>query len=97
VRLAHPRNIEKEPDTAIPPCPGQRSNINFHHFRPAANLAILVTRKWSAGEDQREPFLGVRDVGNDTIDSGVGPSDEGLLCQSDASIIKDPRSMMFVG
>src|SRR6516225_3297593 len=38
-RLAHPRNIEKGPDTAIPPCLGLPSNTNFHHFRAAANRA----------------------------------------------------------
>jgi hypothetical protein len=58
---------------------------------------ILMTGKRSAGEDQREPLLRVRNVGNDTIDPGIGSSDEGLLQKSDASIIEDPRSLVFVG
>jgi hypothetical protein len=45
VRLGPRRNIEKEPDTAIPPCPGQPSNTNFHHLPPAANRADTGDRE----------------------------------------------------
>jgi hypothetical protein len=66
-------------------------------FCPPPIKPILMTGKRSAGEDQREPLLRVRNVGNDTIDPGIGSSDEGLLQKSDASIIEDPRSLVFVG
>jgi hypothetical protein len=39
VTLGRRGNIGKEPGTAIPPCPDQPSNTNFHHFLPVANRA----------------------------------------------------------
>jgi hypothetical protein len=56
-----------------------------------------VTGKRGAREDQRESILGVGNVGHDTIDPGVGSGDEGLLHQSDASIIEDPYAVVLVG
>ena len=44
VTLGRRGNIGKEPDTAIPPCPDQPSNTNFHHFLPAANRAVTGDR-----------------------------------------------------
>jgi hypothetical protein len=43
--LERRRNIEKEPDTAILPCPGQPSNTNFHHLLLAANRADIGDRE----------------------------------------------------
>jgi hypothetical protein len=57
---------------------------------------ILVTRKRRTGEDQREPVLRVRDVSNNTINPGIGAGDEGLLHQSNASIIENPHAMVIV-
>jgi hypothetical protein len=56
-----------------------------------------VIGKGRTGEDQREAILRVGDVSNDTIDPGVGSGYEGLLHQSDASIIEDPHAVVLVG
>ena len=45
VTLERRRNIGKEPDTAIPLCPSQPSNTNFHHFLLAANQADTGDRE----------------------------------------------------
>ena len=42
-------------------------------------------------------ILRVGDVSNDTIDQGVGSRYEGLLHQSDASIIEDSHAVVLVG
>ena len=55
-----------------------------------------MTGKRRTGEDQRESVLRVGDVSNGTIDPGVGSGDEGLLHQSDASIIEDPHAVVLV-
>jgi len=55
-----------------------------------------VTGKRRTREDQRESILCVGNVSNDTIDPGVGSGDEGLLHQSDASIIEDPHAVVLV-
>ena len=58
---------------------------------------ILVTGKRRTREDQGEPILRVGDVSNNAIDPGVGSGDEGLLHQSDASIIEDPHTVALIG
>ena len=47
-------------------------------------------------KDHRKAALGVGDVGNDTINPRIRPSDEGLLVQSYARVIEDPHAVMFV-
>ena len=61
---------------------------------PSSGRKVTLGR---TGEDQREPVPRVGDVSNNTIDPGVGPGDEGLLHQSDASIIEDPHAVVLVG
>jgi class 3 adenylate cyclase len=58
---------------------------------------VLVYFGYPQAHEDGEPFLGVGDVGNDTIDPGVSSRDEGLLHQSDASIIEDPHPVVLVG
>jgi len=65
-------------------------------FCPPPIEPILVTGKRRTGEDQRESFLRIGDLGDNTIDPGVGPRNEGLLHQSDASIIEDPHAVVLV-
>ena len=45
VTLERRSNIGKEPDTAIPLCPSQPSNTNFHHFLLAVNQANTGDRE----------------------------------------------------
>ena len=56
-----------------------------------------MTGKRRTGKAQRESILRVGDISNDTIHPGVGSGDEGLLHQSDASIIEDPHAVVLIG
>jgi hypothetical protein len=55
-----------------------------------------MPRKRSTGENERETLLGVGNIGNHTIDPGVGCGDEWFLHQADAGVIEDPRDVCKV-
>jgi hypothetical protein len=58
---------------------------------------ILVTREGRGREDYRKSVLGIWNVGYNAIDHRVCASDEGLLDQSHARIVKDPHAEVLVG
>jgi hypothetical protein len=49
---------------------------------------ILMARERSAGKDQYEAVLGIRNVGDHPIDHGVGTRDKWFLNRADARVVK---------